>query len=113
VTDVRWYTIAPADAVDIVLPREGITGPVNEEGEPCPWPWGPQQLGGLPLGQYHCEYCGAMVLAGIPHIDYSDFDFDSYDFGVDGWSADRCIAEGEAPRGGPTITEADHPPERM
>jgi hypothetical protein len=67
---IEWFSIEPRDAVDIALPCDGIDGPCNEMGEPCPWPWEPQQLGGLPLGQYHCPYCGAMVLAGIPHIDY-------------------------------------------
>lgn len=68
----NWHDIPPADAVDITLPRDDITGPVNEQGEPCPWPWDPQQLVGAPLGQYHCPYCGAMVLAGIPHLDYAE-----------------------------------------
>ncbi len=22
------------------------------------------------MGQYHCGYCGAMVMAGMPHLDY-------------------------------------------
>lgn len=63
--------IDPADARDIVLPREDIVGPVNEMGEPCPWPWEPQQLVGAPIGMYHCPYCGGMVVAGIAHIDYA------------------------------------------
>lgn len=68
---IDWHSIAPADAVDIDLTaRLDITAPHNEMGERCPWPWDPQQLVGAPIGQYHCEYCGAMVLAGIPHIDY-------------------------------------------
>jgi hypothetical protein len=45
--------------------------PVNELGEPCPWPFDPIALRGKPIGQFHCPYCGAMVLAGLPHIDYS------------------------------------------
>jgi len=67
----KWTEIAPADAVKISLPHPDIEGPVNELGEPCPWPWEPQQLVGAPLGQYHCPYCGAMVIAGMEHIDYS------------------------------------------
>ncbi len=55
---------------------DGIEGPVNEAGEPCPWPWEPQQLSGAPLGQYHCPYCDAMVLAGYPHVDYAGTDDD-------------------------------------
>lgn len=27
----------------------------------------PERLIGVPLGQYHCPDCGAMVLAGLPH----------------------------------------------
>lgn len=68
-----WSDIEPKNAVDIVLPSKDIEGPVNEEGKPCPWPWEPQQLGGAPLGQYHCPYCGAMCVAGVPHPDYKDF----------------------------------------
>jgi hypothetical protein len=68
----HWYEISPDDAVDIVLPRDDIEGPLNEEGEPCPWPWLPQQYVGVPFGQHHCKYCGAMVLAGVPHIDYRE-----------------------------------------
>lgn len=68
----NWYDIDPADAINIVLPVEGIAGPVNEQGEPCPWPWEPQQLVGVPMGQYHCPFCGAMVIAGVPHPDYAE-----------------------------------------
>ena len=69
---VKWHEIPPAEAVDITLPTDGIDGPLNEAGEPCPWPWEPQQLKGAPLGQYHCPYCGGMVVAGVPHPDYAD-----------------------------------------
>jgi hypothetical protein len=68
----HWSDITPADAAGIILPREDIIGPVNEAGEPCPWPWEPQELVGVPLGQYHCSYCLAMVIAGLPHVDYTD-----------------------------------------
>lgn len=44
--------------------------PQNEMGEPCPFPFDPPQMYGQPMGQYHCPYCGAMVMAGISHIDY-------------------------------------------
>lgn len=70
---VNWSDIDPADAVDIDLTlRLDITAPLNEAGERCPWPWDPQQLTGAPLGQYHCPYCGAMVMAGVAHLDYRD-----------------------------------------
>ncbi len=69
----RWQDIAPGDAVGINLAvRTDITAPLNEDGVRCPWPWEPQQLGGVPLGQYHCEYCGAMVVAGMEHLDYAE-----------------------------------------
>lgn len=68
----HWTTIAPQDAVNLVLPAEDVVGPINEFGEPCPWPWEPQQLLGVPLGQYHCLYCGSMVVAGLEHPDYRD-----------------------------------------
>lgn len=67
-----WWEIDPKDATSIVLPAEGIVGPLTMEGEPCPWPWEPQQLRGVPLGQYHCGYCGEMVMAGMFHLDYRD-----------------------------------------
>lgn len=66
-----WRDIAPADAVDIdCTTRPDLDPPLNEEGLVCPWPWEPQQLAGAPLGQFHCGFCGAMVIAGEPHIDY-------------------------------------------
>ncbi|MFE4867670.1 hypothetical protein [Streptomyces sp. NPDC056682] len=68
----RWTDIDPADAKDLDLTKHlEITAPRNEAGERCPWPWDPQQLAGAPIGQYHCGYCGAMVLAGVPHLDYA------------------------------------------
>ena len=30
-------------------------------------PGRPELLKGQPLGMYHCEYCGAMVIAGLSH----------------------------------------------
>jgi hypothetical protein len=68
--DIAWYDIDPADAVDFVLPRPGITGPLDTQGRECPWPWGPQQRTGI--GQYHCAYCGEMVVGGQRHVDYRD-----------------------------------------
>lgn len=72
-TTRRWEDIAPADAVNLNLATDlSITAPLNEMGVRCPWPWEPQQLVGQPIGQYHCRYCGAMVMAGLPHLDYTD-----------------------------------------
>ncbi len=68
-----WRAITPADAAGLDLSdRVDITAPLNEAGERCPWPWDPQQLTGAPIGQYHCPYCGAMVMAGVPHLDYGE-----------------------------------------
>jgi hypothetical protein len=68
-----WRDIDPKDAVDLDLEANlTIDAPLNEAGERCPWPWEPQQLVGVPLGQYHCGYCGAMVVAGLPHPDYRE-----------------------------------------
>lgn len=69
-----WYDIDPADAVDIVLPNDEVQGPYNENGEECPWPWEPIQLKGVPLGMYHCQYCGAVCVAGMEHTDYGEKD---------------------------------------
>lgn len=71
-TDLKWTDINPKDAVDIDLTKRlDITAPLNENGDRCPWPWEPQQLVGAPMGQYRCGYCGAMCVAGIPHLDYA------------------------------------------
>jgi hypothetical protein len=70
----EWHEIAPADAVNILLPHPDIRGPLTMDGEVCPWPWEPQQLGGAPLGMYHCPYCGEMVVAGHLHTDYREAD---------------------------------------
>lgn len=72
-TRQSWTDFSPADAVDLDLTeRLDIDAPHNELGERCPWPWEPQQLVNAPLGQYHCGYCAAMVMAGMPHIDYRE-----------------------------------------
>lgn len=69
---IPWYNIEPFDALGIELPRADIEGLIGDDGEPCPWPWEPQQLKGVPLGQYHCGYCGSMCLAGVHHVDYGE-----------------------------------------
>lgn len=69
---MAWTDIEPSDACDLDLTRDlHISAPLNEQGERCPWPWEPQQLVDAPIGQFHCSYCGAMVMAGVPHIDYA------------------------------------------
>jgi hypothetical protein len=63
----------------MVQERDGTwRQPVNEDGEPCPFPFDPPQLYGQPIGQYHCPYCGAMVLAGMPHLDYAAVEWDGH-----------------------------------
>jgi hypothetical protein len=70
---VKWYDISPKDALDIdCRERPDLDPPLTQSGEPCPWPWDPQQLVSAPLGQYHCGYCGEMVMAGVQHLDYRD-----------------------------------------
>lgn len=72
---MSWREIAPEDATGIdCTQRPDLSPPVNEMGEVCPWPWDPQQLKGAPMGMYHCPYCGAMCVAGLPHPDYRDLD---------------------------------------
>lgn len=65
-----WWEIEPKDATQIKCDGLRILGPINEMGEECPWPWDPQQLKGVPLGQYHCPYCGGMSQSkwGSPHM---------------------------------------------
>jgi hypothetical protein len=68
---MKWSDIAPADAVDIdCRKRPDLEPPLNEAQEACSWPWDPQQLTGYAIGQYHCPYCGAMVIGGLQHLDY-------------------------------------------
>ena len=33
---------------------------------PCPGK--PEDLKGMPIGMYHCEFCGEMQLAGTSHL---------------------------------------------
>lgn len=70
-----WREIEPKEAVSLNLEQFPHTeAPLNELGEPCPWPWEPQQLVGVPLGQYHCGYCGGYAMAGVPHFDSRGLD---------------------------------------
>lgn len=70
----HWSEFTPLQALQAGLDLSvatDIDAPVNEMGDRCPWPWEPQQYTSAAMGQYHCPYCGAMVLAGRPHLDYS------------------------------------------
>jgi len=33
-----------------------------------------------PIGMFHCPWCGEMVLAGIPHIDYPAIEWDDQEY---------------------------------
>lgn len=72
----HWTDLTPQQAWDEFNESpDGMIGsdvelPLNEMDEPCPWPYEPQQLVGVPMGMYHCPYCGAMSMAGLPHPDY-------------------------------------------
>ena len=76
---VHWQDITPAQAA-VLFPNGAVPDdvilPLTEDGQWCPWPWEPQQLTNAPLGMYHCAYCGSMVMAGLPHPDYSEADWD-------------------------------------
>jgi acetone carboxylase gamma subunit len=37
------------------------------------------EMAGQPIGMFHCPECGEMVIAGIPHPDYSILDEDCPD----------------------------------
>ena len=37
-------------------------------------PYDPMEMAGQPIGMFHCEFCGEMVVAGLPHPDYSTLD---------------------------------------
>jgi len=39
---------------------------MNKNKWPCPGK--PEELKGQPIGMYHCEFCGEMQLAGVPHL---------------------------------------------
>ena len=67
-----WYEQDPKEMLETELTVE--TAPLTSEGKYCPWPWEPIQLKGAPLGQYHCGYCGEMVVAGVQHLDYRGID---------------------------------------
>lgn len=45
----------------------------------------PEKLKGMPIGQYHCPDCGAMLIAGLPHFKLCkqcrDLEHPAYDRG--------------------------------
>lgn len=80
-------------ALAVSLPYDAETDswrlPVNSMDEPCQMPLDPLWMRGAPIGMYHCPYCGEMVVAGLPHPDFKDFD---EEFAAaaerEGWSSD-------------------------
>lgn len=38
----------------------------------------PSSLVGVPLGMFHCPLCGEMVVAGMVHPTYAEYDEDEY-----------------------------------
>lgn len=72
----HWTELTPAQAAaEFGDNPDGLIGsdvilPLTQDGQECPFPYDPEQLIGQPLGQYHCPYCGDMVVAGVPHVDY-------------------------------------------
>jgi len=43
----------------------------------------PEKLLGLPIGMYHCPYCGMMVIAGLPHPKEVNMDIDKIDIDIE------------------------------
>ena len=33
-----------------------------------------------PIGMFHCPWCGEMVLAGVPHVDYPMVDWEEKEY---------------------------------
>jgi len=74
-----WATLAYTDDDGELGYRMPISDVLSEENgveTACPWPFDPilPHMMSAPLGQYHCPYCGSMVLAGVPHGDYKGFE---------------------------------------
>lgn len=76
--DVTATGAFPQPFVDATMPRAAkqccrctqVTvlcefGPEPKFTWPCPGK--PEDLKGQPIGMYHCEYCGEMQIAGVPH----------------------------------------------
>jgi hypothetical protein len=52
------------------MPQEEFDRLIQEDR--CPFE--PEHLIGVPLGQFHCDCCGEMVVAGVPHPRYSQIE---------------------------------------
>jgi len=40
----------------------------SEKKHTWPCPGKPEERKGQPIGMYHCEFCGEMQIAGLPHV---------------------------------------------
>lgn len=49
-----------------------MTTPIKRK--PCRFDPMALQYIGAPIGMFHCPLCGEMVLAGMPHPDYTAWD---------------------------------------
>jgi hypothetical protein len=59
-------------------------------------PGKPELLKGQPIGMYHCEYCGAMVIAGLPHP--SDAEVYCQGDTPYGWNKLKEVSKGDLPK---------------
>lgn len=67
-----WRDLTPQEAALLNLTeRPDLHPPLTERGEPCPWPWWPQQLP-AERGQVTCTSCGTICAAGQRHPDHRD-----------------------------------------
>jgi hypothetical protein len=71
-------------ALSLVQEDDGWRLPYSEgDDEFCEFPLDPLLMTGQPIGQYHCPFCGSMVVAAFPHPDYGpDFYDDLEDIDV-------------------------------
>lgn len=47
----------------------------DTRGDKVSCPGKPEDRKGLPIGMYHCEFCGVMLIAGLPHFNDEDVRF--------------------------------------
>jgi len=70
---VKWQLIDPEDAVGLDLrATPTVTGPMNEHGQICPWPWEFEQVDFEATKLHTCSYCGQAGTAGLEHPDYRE-----------------------------------------
>lgn len=70
---MKWNLIEPEDAIGIDLRSEKhISGPLNELGILCPWPWEVGEAAFDPSLVHRCSHCGQLATPGIEHPDYRD-----------------------------------------